>query len=170
MVLLGSLASTHAQGTMQFIANLSGDSGYTGIGLFSLVTNYFSYDVQMPFGYSPTEIRSPWPDTSAPVVFNLQLTSVIQPEPLPSTNRGAYFFHGHFPLSDPQITELTSGQWFLSSYDLQGQILNIPEPGGVTLLGTGIGIFYFHGLRKFRDHVGANGCGRELNRRMPSAR
>ena len=133
---LGILFNCAAQGTFEFTASLSDNIDASGTGTFSLTSNILQYDLRTSFPMSQAQIRSPWPDPTAPVIFDLDLR-FCDPPPCPSV--GCYcYFHGGFKLSDSQATDLTSGQWYVYApngpFYIQGQILPVPEPHPIALL------------------------------------
>ena len=142
-ILLVFLAHAGAQGTLQFVATLTGNSDATGSGTFSLTTNRLQYEVQTHLGYEQLQIRSPWPDPTAPVIFDLHLRFYNPP---PCGTQGCYcLFRGSPTLSDDQITELEAGQWYVYApngpFYLQGQIVPVPEPHVLVLILLAGGIF-----------------------------
>lgn len=149
ILLLLPLDKARAQGTIYFNAHLTGNTPYTGDGTFSLetATNYFSYDVVTVFGFSQGEIHSPWPDTNAPVLFNLSLIGCNAPA---QGDAGSCEFRGHFTLTDQQAADLANEQWFVvlpgGMATLRGQILTVPEPSSFaigTLGALAIGLYGF---------------------------
>src|SRR5207302_949071 len=130
----------------QFVATLTGNSDATGSGTFSLTTNRLTYDVQLPYGYDQAQIRSPWPDPNAPVVFDLRLSYCDPPGPGP--NPGGCFFKAGKLLSEGQITDLEGGAWFVTSFNLSGQIILVPEPSFVRLGGLFLAMWRIFKIRK----------------------
>src|SRR2546425_9126048 len=101
--LLLGLLSLQGQGTVYFTANLTGNILQSGSRSFSLRTNdLFIYNVTTPYGFTQAQIRSPWPDTNAPVLFNLQVLGCVPPEPAPGTNAGFCSFQGSIGISDSE--------------------------------------------------------------------
>ena len=144
ILLLSHLGGALAQGTMYYEAHLTGnDPLISGEATFSLTTNLFTYGVTSEWGFELAQIRSPWPDTNAPTLFNLQQTFCVPPQPFPGTNAGYCLFRGTLTLTDPQISDLMAGRWYVYSsqlsgaYFLSGQIVSVPEPHGAALLAFG---------------------------------
>lgn len=139
-LVLGSALAVRAQGTLYFTAHLTGNTDTVGDGTFSLTTNRFGYDVLInSFGFDQAQIRSPWGDTNASVVFDLFLWARVPP--LPDGSGDFARFRGVFYLTDQQIADLQSENWFVSAtafHTLTGQILLIPEPAFPELLAVGV--------------------------------
>src|SRR5437588_635812 len=112
-ILLVFLAHAGAQGTLQFVAALTGNSDASGSGTFSLTTNRLAYMVQTPAGFDQGQITGPGADPNAPVIFTLHLSFCDPPGPGP--NPGRCVFKGSPTLSDDQISQLESGQWYVQA-------------------------------------------------------
>lgn len=142
VLLLGSALALRGQGTLYFTAHLTGNTSYFGDGTFSLTTNRFGYDVLInSAGFDQAQIRSPWPDTNASVVFDLFLWARVPP--LPDGSGDFCRFRGVFYLTDQQIIELQNANWFVYSsagpdFFLRGQIVPIPEPAFPQMPAVGI--------------------------------
>ena len=142
LCLVASFGYAHAQGTLEFTAHLSSTmSQAIGDGSFSLTGNLFNYDVQTAYGPQVAEIQGPGSATNAPVIFTLHLHLC---EPPLGQYRGGCVFTGNYTLSDVQIAELVSDQWYVnaladSTVLLRGQIIQVPEPSGLALIALGIG-------------------------------
>ena len=151
LLVIGVTQVSKAQGTLYFNAHLTGNNDYSGNGTFSLTTNYFMYRVLTAYGFLEGQIRSPWPDSNAPVIFNLHFAGG-QP-PLGGFTNGYSEFRGHFVLSDSQIEDLQSAKWYVylpatPPYYLQGQIIPIPEPAISISFCLGVAALWF--VRKLR--------------------
>src|SRR6266568_1480080 len=91
LVLLGSLASAYAQGTLQFATQLT-NSLYSSSGSFTLTGNNFHFGV-VSVGLEVAEIHGPGtPATNAPIIFNLAL---IECDPPLGNVPGACYFSGN---------------------------------------------------------------------------
>ena len=86
--------AANAQGTLEtdnpfrldqpvvFTAHLTGISGYTGDGTFSLTGNILTYRVQTEFGFDVAGIYGPaLPGVEGPLIFTLPLSICIAPPP-----------------------------------------------------------------------------------------
>ena len=96
------------------------------------------------------------PGENGPIIFNLG-GPMFRPGNDFGTPPGYRFFSpevlpglgaGPFPLTESQINELESGLWYVNvtsaafpNGQLRGQILEVPEPSTLPLLGLGIGFF-----------------------------
>jgi hypothetical protein len=158
-----SVVGAFSQGTIYFTANLTGNYGVDGTGSFSLSSNLFRYDVETPFPMSVAQMRSPWPDTNAASVFDL--TWVGCDTPSAPTNNGGCFFHGSLVLSDAQVADLSSGNWFVYApngpFFVQGQVVSTPEPAPLALFGLGAGFLCFRHRQRARKSTCAK-SGRSL--------
>lgn len=163
VIFVWSTLAVVGQGTIYFNAHLTGNTPEAGDGTFSLATNYFTYDVLAPYGYFQGQIRSPWPDTNAAVVFNLfqyGCTAPIIGYP------GFCEFRGHFMLTDPQVADLQSDVWYVyltanPPIFIQGQIVTAPEPssraiGLVGFLVVGLYLSTKENKSKLRRNHAAN--------------
>jgi hypothetical protein len=102
--------------------------------------------VQIHPGFQIAEVQAPGLETNAPVVFSLHLTRCEAPAP--GLNAKCYF-QGDFTLSDSQIAELVTEQWYVSAFSpsippivLRGQIIQVPEASILSLIALGIGVAY----------------------------
>src|SRR5437667_7885102 len=147
LFLLVVLGHAHAQGTLQFTAHLTSTlTDATGDGTFSLTGNLFTYDVQTYPGFQIAEIQGPGPGTNAPVIFSLDLRRCEAPGP--GLNSKCYF-QGDFALSDSQIAEVVSDQWYVNAFSssapshvLRGEIIQVPDASSMTMLALAIGFGY----------------------------
>jgi len=149
-LVLAVMSSAHAQGTLQFTAHLtSTETDGTGIGQFTLTGKTFAYDVISPYGWNQGMIQR-GSDPDAPVIFNLNLRFPYcqAPEPYPGTNHGGCYFGGNLTLSDPQISDLLDGQWYVRTFvegpGVDGQITLVPEPSWSQLLGLALGVILLY--------------------------
>ena len=136
-----TLASAQNGEPIIFTAHLSGSSGYTGEGMFSLTGNSFSYRVRSPFGFSLAAIHGPaLLGTDRPPIFSLPLAGCLAP----AEDREGYCDFSTRPpfipalsLSEQQITDLQAGLWYVtatSASTLRGQILQVPEPSVFSIM------------------------------------
>jgi hypothetical protein len=151
--LIGSLTGTLAQGTLQFGATLTGanevpsnSSVYVGSGTFTLDGNSLSYSVGMvsPFFFpiSAGIFGPATTDQTNSLVFDLGNYLIGAPgDGFP----GSLGYIGALTLTSQQINDLESGLWYVnftsSTYpdgEIRGQILSVPEPSVLALLGLGI--------------------------------
>ena len=160
--------SAQAQGTLQFIATLTGTNEVppntdptVGNGAFSLDGNILNFEVLVPaetFISLRAFIQGPAGlGTNGPVIFDLGQPSFIGGSPPyysffspPFGPLGA----GPFTLSDSQVNDLMSGLWYVnvtSAFEpngqLRGQIFVVPEPSGISLILFGVGIFAWGKLK-----------------------
>ena len=172
---LASLASAHAQGTIQFNAILTGanevppKSDLTiGTATFTLEGNSLSYFVYVPaltFLTSGGTLNGlALPGANGPVIFDLAAFiphsgSSFGDPPFYSSGSSLPppFGAGPFTLSDEQIGQLESGRWYVNiasgpqlDGQLRGQILPVPEPSTVALLGLGAAGLAFLGRKRYR--------------------
>ena len=151
-MLLATLAHASAQGTLEFIANLTpgqvvppSGSTYSGSGSFQLEGTAWRYELLFGFpspNFITTQIRGPAPmGSTGPVIFDLGEPSIAQPGP---GDPGSLIYRGSFKLTQNQITDLQSGLWYAEIYtaqfpngDIRGQIAVVPEPSTIALLGIG---------------------------------
>ena len=143
--LLASLTSARPQGTLQFMAHLSSTlTPYTADGSFTLTGNNFAYDVVAPYGADRATIQRGLA-TNAPVISNLHLTRCLAPL---GTYHGGCFYRGNFSASTEQIIDLERGEWWATAtpaFDIltiRGQIVPIPEPETLGLLGVALGFYW----------------------------
>ena len=126
-----------AQGTLVFEAYPTRPGlFFPAYAVFTLDGNVLDYDYLAPFGDDIAQIRGPGiahGDQEAPVLFELNL--IYCDPPLLPGHLGGCFYEGTLTLSDNQMTELISGQWYMKSfvshnpaYFTEGQIVLVPEP------------------------------------------
>jgi len=145
LLFLVSLGKAHAQGTLNFATHMTGNTMYFGDGTFSLSGDVFTYDLRTDWIFNTAEIHGPAiSGTNAPLIFNLHLRFC---EPPLGEYRGGCVYRGNFTLSEEQTTDLVNEQWYVySSYGgelfLRGQIIQVPEPSGVSLILIGLGFGY----------------------------
>jgi len=118
-----------------FTAHLTSNSEYTGDGTFQLSGNRLSYEVIVPYGLFEAGIYGPAaPGVEGPLIFMLHPTACNAPI---GSEPGFCLFSdrpsgvGALYLSDPQITDLLGGLWYVGAGNppyMQGQILQVPEP------------------------------------------
>ena len=130
-------SSALAQGTLMFETNPTNvEIVYPSHGLFTLSGITLEYEFRAPYSWDMAEILGPGMAHSgqdAPVIFELNLRG-CEPPLIPG-RLGACYYEGALTLSDDQITELVSGQWYVKSFvsfnpahPLEGQITLVPEP------------------------------------------
>ncbi len=142
------LASAHAQGTLQFTASLNGgnevppnSSPYTASGTLTLDGNLLSYSIgRSGWDFLPTSAGIYGPATqsqNASIIFDLG-NYLLSPNP-PTMGYG-----GAITVTTQQINDLEAGLWYVnwnsSSFpggEIRGQIIPVPEPSVLALLGTG---------------------------------
>lgn len=158
ILLLMPLGSARAQGTIYFSANLTGDYYQLGgTGTFSLTTNYFAYDVVVPYGFFNAQIQSA-PGSNGPVLFTLHSSHC---DPPINGDPGACYFIWQRSLSDQEAADLQAGMWYVyvtlqasppnPPFFLQGQILPTPEPPAFLILAVGIAATCFFRCLKVRS-------------------
>jgi len=150
--LLACAVQASAQGTLQFSTVLTGanevppNSDPTlGTGSFTLSGDVLSFRVDVPavtFITTGGFINGPaGPGTNAPVIFDLGFFSFhggsSQGDP-----PGYTFMSTNFTLGTDQINQLLAGLWYVNITSetqplgqLRGQILQVPEPSELALLG-----------------------------------
>ena len=163
-----AFASAQAQGTVQFRAILTGSSVVPpnsdptiATGTFTLDGNSLSFLVDVPSdNFIPQSAYIQGPALSGgngPKIFDLGAPRFLPGDSQGINPPGYRFFSpevlpglgaGPFPLTEAQITELESGLWYVNvtsaafpNGQLRGQILEVPEPCTLPLLGLGIGFF-----------------------------
>ena len=126
-----------AQGTLVFEAYpTSLGLFFPAYGVFTLDGNVLGYELLVYSGEDIAQIRGPGVahgDQEAPVLFDLNL--IYCDPPLIPGYIGGCFYEGTLTLSDDQMSELISGQWYvksivsfnMASYS-EGQIVLVPEP------------------------------------------
>ncbi len=168
LLTLASLASAKAQGTIQFLVNLSGanevptnDSGATGTGTFTLSSNSLSYGFGDLFNTananigpaSKATINGPAEATAtAPVLFDLGAPGIAVPNP---PDPGGYWFSGTVNnLTSGEIQDLSAGLWYVNVTSLnypdgiiRGQIVLAPEPATWSLLVSGAASLVWFGRK-----------------------
>ena len=153
-----------AQGTFQFVANLSGaneippnNGPYIGGGSFTLngsTVLYFMTTGLISAPTSPATITGP--GIGGPVVYSFSQPPILMYQqargPL-----GYLWGQATFTLTSGQIAELQSGQLWVNiptinfpGGELAGQILPVPEPSSLMLLALGCGLFGVPTLATFR--------------------
>ncbi len=133
-VLVG-LGNAPAQGSLQFAAHLTGNTDYVGDGIFSLTGSIFNYDVKIPYAFTYNIADIHGPGSNGPIIFSLNLVSCQIPQ---AGFPGGCSFRGNFNLNDNQIVEVANNQWYVTSFDLRGQIMQVAEPSSLTLIALGI--------------------------------
>ena len=155
LLLSGSLTSVHAQGTLQFGATLTGadevppnGSTYDGSGTFTLTGSSLDYSVGMlaPF-FLPTSAGIYGPATAGQtnsLIFDLGSYLIDAPS---GSFPGSLGYIGTLTLASQQINDLESGLWYVNftspTYpdgEIRGQILPVPEPSALALLGLVAGL------------------------------
>src|SRR6266487_1415804 len=162
LALLACALQAQAQGTMLFQAILTGSAEVPpnsdptiGTGRFSLDGNLLSFRVDVPavsFISESGYIQGPaLPGGNGPVIFDLGGPTFkggcsfgCPPEYLFFSPPIPPFGADPFPLTDAQIVQLESGLWYVNvtsaanpGGQLRGQILPVPEPPVLALLGSG---------------------------------
>jgi len=151
VVLLSSIGG-YSQGTIEFSVNLRGTNvvppntssgtAFTSVTLTGASLSYWIvlYDLAS-FYPTSAEIRGPaLPEANGNIIFDLgDYYLSIRPQ---GGADPAYL--GGFTLSNNQISELLSGQWYFNintaaypNGELRGQIVVVPEPSAIVLLVIG---------------------------------
>ena len=166
LLILAALAcalAAQAQGTLQFRATLSGadevpptSDPTVGIATLTLTGNVLDFYVYVPaltFITTGGSINGPAPaGSTAPILFDLgafryHSGSTFGDPPFYSavSGGGVPGGTGPFMLTASQMDELINGLWYvnITSYaypdgQLRGQILPVPEPSALALLGIGV--------------------------------
>jgi CHRD domain-containing protein/PEP-CTERM motif-containing protein len=167
LALITCAVTAQAQGTFQFAATLSGANEVPPnsdptvcMGLFSLTGNSLSFALNVPaltFISESASINGPaLPGGTGPIIFDLGGPIFHGGSGLGSppyyaffSPFGGVFGAGPFTLSNPQINELESGQWYVNvtsaampAGQLRGQITPVPEPSVWALLcGAGVALW-----------------------------
>jgi len=161
VALLSCALGAQGQGTFQFQAILTGSDevppngdSTVGTGTFWFDGNLLNFLVNVPsdnFLPQSAYIQGPaLPGANGPIIFDLgspKFHSGSMGDP-PFASFGSAipppFGPGPLPLTDAQIPELESGLWYVNvtsaAYpdgQLRGQILPVPEPSALALLGLG---------------------------------
>ncbi len=173
VAMLACALAAQAQGTLQFHAALTGSDEVPpntdptiGTGTFSLTGNSLSFLVDVPattFISVSGYIQGPAsPGANAGIIFDLG-GPVFRPGNDFGTPPGYRFSSpfdgtfgaGPFALTDAQINDLESGVWYVNitsamhpDGQLRGQILAVPEPSVLALLGLGVGAFVWQCRRR----------------------
>jgi hypothetical protein len=131
-----------AQETAQFVVQLRGSQFFLGEGTFQLTGTTLSYNVRADPGFDVAAIHGPaQPGMDAPKIFDLRRVSCVPPLPGGGGGDGC-FYVGSFALTQEQISQLSSEQWYVYSvvshlpdYFLRGQITVVPEARSIWLWG-----------------------------------
>jgi hypothetical protein len=172
--------TAQAQGTFQFIANLSGANEVPPnndptifTGQFSLTGNSLSFLLNVPawtFNSLSASIHGPaLPGEIGPLIFDLG-GPIFQggsdhggtPVYVFFSPFNGLFGAGPFTLSSTQINDLESGRWYVDvtsetmpGGQLRGQITPVPEPTGLVLFALG-GLIGLVRIRRFSDQPSGN--------------
>jgi len=136
------MAVVHAQGTIQYTANLGGANEVTpnnssafGTGSLSLTGSTLAFVVSIHPGIGTTDAGFYGPASAGETnsqIFDLGTAHFVAPR---DGFPGAVEYDGNFSLTSQQISDLQSGLWyvniFTSAYpsgELRGQIQPVPEP------------------------------------------
>jgi hypothetical protein len=130
------------QGPTEFVVQLRGNSQFIGEGTFQLTGTTLSYNVRADYRFDVTAIHGPaQPGMDAPKIFDLEPPSCAPPLP-GGGDRGGCWYIGSFALTEEQISQLSSEQWYVYSvpsqspgYFLRGQITVVPEARSIWLWG-----------------------------------
>lgn len=163
LALLACALAAQAQGTLQFNARLTGADevppnsdptiGTATFWLTGDTLTYFIYVPALTFITTGGTVNGPAaPGANAPVLFDLgafryHSGSTIGDPPFYSGGSDGPPFGSPFSLTGEQINQLESGLWYVNitsgfypEGQLRGQILSVPEPSVLGLLGLGLGL------------------------------
>lgn len=160
LLLTCSVAFVHAQGTFDFTLSLNGgnevpptSSTRTGFGSLTLNGSDLDYTINFTATLdTPTDvtINGPaGPGSTAPLLFDLGAPSFISPNP----PQYPWFVTGTINnLTSGQIDDLKGGLWYVNLFsspttfpngEIRGQIMPVPEPSTLAMLGTSAVAFLF---------------------------
>lgn len=149
--LAGCLAGAHAQGTLQFAANLNGaneiipnSSLVFGTGTFSLNGNSLAVSVLLQPIFAPTSAGiyfSAIAGQAGPLQFDLGNRITIDPT---ATQPAGIGYFSTLSLNNQQITDLENGHWYVNVLtaanpggEVAGAITPVPEPTTLVFLVMG---------------------------------
>jgi len=160
LIALAGLANAQAQGTIQLFANLSGanevppnNTPLFSTGTFTLNGTTLSYLVGGPLSFQnggqPTDVTINGPANAgslAPILFDLGVPSIFPIQPPPGAGFSLQGIINN--LTTGQVNDLTAGLWYVNittvnfpAGEVRGQIVPVPEPSALALLGVGAGLF-----------------------------
>jgi hypothetical protein len=178
IALIACAFGARAQGTFDFKVTLTGSQEVppnsdptVGTGTFSLTGNSLSFLMDIPavtFISVSASINGPaLAGSNGPQIFDLggpvfHSGNSLGTPPFYSFGSpfDGVFGAGPFTLTDQQINELESGLWYVNvtsaaepSGQLRGQLLQVPEPGSLSLLLVGVGVAGFRRNATWRRKI-----------------